>query len=257
MLGGFFFFCWSGHPLLLLPLDLECPSLPGVEVKPRWAWQGAGLGCRSFWQAFGAPTFCAFRFSLLLESCTGGAAEVLPTGAVATKPRPCSRADGAGGMEVGKGLKMTQELPPEPHQPHLGVIFLPLGTPKAAWLPQLRSAALVPEVGDVVLDLLPSPSWGLWRGDSSGRGPLTATKTSPEKRQKPQFHFPSRFLSAQPVGSQAMGLWGWQGVPSAGSALVRVPKSRDTSWYLLPGWRMEMLTLLDAFSNGKKNVFWG
>lgn len=39
--------------MLLLPLDLECPSLPGVEVKPRWAWQGAGLGCRSFWQAFG------------------------------------------------------------------------------------------------------------------------------------------------------------------------------------------------------------
>lgn len=88
--GGFSFagcfFCWSGHPLLLLPLDYACPSLPGMEVNPQRARRGACPWCwevhpmlpmGAWWDGvvsrrrfFGLPQFVHTGNSLLLESCS-------------------------------------------------------------------------------------------------------------------------------------------------------------------------------------------
>lgn len=116
----------------------------------------------------------------------------------------------------------------------LGVIFLPLGIPTgclAAPAEVSSSCAMDEEcgAGSAAWSLLgdaprePIAPGGLGRGQAPGgvsSQPLwpTGTKTSsagPQKREKPQIHFPSRFLSAQPGGSKdtGLGLWARPGCP--------------------------------------------
>lgn len=272
LLGGFF--CWSGHPLLLLPLDLECPSLPGVEVKPRWAWQGAAPAAGELTRAgvqeflagiLGLPRFVHSGTAFPWKAAREGQQRCFPRGLRPRKPDPVPEQTEQVGWRWGKGLEAGLEMMQEPHQPHLGVIFLPLGIPTGCVAaPAEVSSSCGRDEGCGA----GSAAWSLLRGcpNGSGRGQRwegsphsqQAPKAAPEKRQKPQIHFASGFLSAQLVGPRPRG-WGCgggRGVPRAGRALMGVPNSRDTSWHLLPGWRMEMLTLLDAFSCGKR-IFWG
>lgn len=105
----------------------------------------------------------------------------------------------------------------------LGVIFLRLGisTGCLAAPAEVSSSCAMDEecgAGSAAWFLLgdaprepPMAPGGLGRGQALGGvspQPLrpTGTKTSsagPQKREKPQIHFPSRFLSAQPGGSKA------------------------------------------------------
>lgn len=59
----------------------------------------------------------------------GGERRCFPRGLQNPDPAP----EQAAGLRAGQGLEVgleMQELPPEPQQPHFGVIFLPVGIPK-------------------------------------------------------------------------------------------------------------------------------